>query len=106
VQVGHRLRHLVVHRHEGAAGAQALLDRHGQALHQPEVGGELVGGEVGEHHRVLAGDDERVPLEDRPGVEERETRRLVRHHETGHRTGHDATEQAVSHPGRVGQPPG
>ena len=47
---------------------------------------------------MIAGHDQDVPLEHRPGVQER-YRDIVGQHDLGRsRPGHDAAEQAVTHP--------
>ena len=91
----------VVHADEAALRAQR--GRHGRAdlLHPQEQRAYQAAGQVGQRHVVRSRGDEHVPLEHRPGVEERDGDVVGDHHVGWPGPRDDVAERAIGHPGTV-----
>ena len=91
----------VVHADEAALRAQR--GRHGRAdlLHPQEQRADQAGGQVSQRHVVRSRGDEHVPLEHRPGVEERDGDVVGEHHLGAPGPRDDLAELAIGHPGTV-----
>jgi len=111
----HRLADDVVHRDEAALGSERGDHRVGHPLDTRQEGVAQVCGEVDDGHDVGPGDDQDVPFEHRPGVEEAEDlgclqdhcRRLVAEGNATEQAGgraHDTTMPSSEHRGSCGQP--
>jgi len=91
----------VVHADEAALRAQR--GRHGRAdlLHPQEQRAYQAAGQVGQRHVVRSRGDEHVPLEHRPGVEERDGDVVGENHVGCPGPRDDVAERAIGHPGTV-----
>jgi adenosylcobinamide-GDP ribazoletransferase len=87
----------VVHADETALRAQRGWHGRADLLHPQEQRADQVGGQVGERHIVRSRRDEHVPLEHRPGVEERDGDVVGEHHLGGPGSRDDVAERAIGH---------
>lgn len=94
VQVRHRLRHGVVHRHEGALSTDRFHDCSTQALLGGQEASVQIGRQIGQSGDVLTRDQQHMSLKDRTVVEEGHEVVIGHHHVRGDLGGHDPTEEA------------
>ncbi len=97
VQMCHGLTDDVVHGDEGPLRVHRLRDRDGEPLGQREERGDRVGRQVGQRLDVRARDQQRVALEQRPPVEERDVIGILVDDRRRQRLVDDLAEDAVGH---------
>jgi len=105
VQVGHALADHVVERDERSVGAERYRQGRADQPHPLEQRADDRHRQVRQRHIVTARHDQHVPLEHRPGVEERHELVVVEHHVRRHLAGDDPAEDAViTHGCTLGDP--